>query len=69
MIPYPIIRRLSAWTSASVHRPQPVSVGIGENVPRAWTRLFGMGLPGSLPDAFMTTVGLDEAPARSSPGR
>ena len=27
MIPYPIIRRLSAWTSASVHRPQPVSVG------------------------------------------
>ncbi len=44
--------RAMAWTSASVQRPQPVSVGIREKEPGAWARLFGMGLPGSLPDEF-----------------
>lgn len=44
--------RAMAWTSASVQRPQPVSVGIREKEPGAWARLFGVGLPGLLPDEF-----------------
>ena len=31
---------LAAWTSASVHRPQPWIVGIREKGPGAWTRLL-----------------------------
>ncbi len=68
--PYPILRRLSsAWTSASVQRPQPVSVGIQEKGPGAWTRLFAWAYRDRSRIISMTTVGLDEAPARSSLAR
>ena len=71
MIPYPIIRRsISAWTSASVHRPQPLSVGTeGKGTFRLGRGCLGWAYGDRSRMSSMTTADLDEAPARSSLAR